>query len=512
MRRFSLRTRLVLTVVGLLVLGLGLSVGATFGALQDWRARQSDDLLSIAGQEIDARLATGGAEPGAAPTLRAAVGEMAALWQTLAERGEVPAFFQLRDAAGRVRETVAFGPGPTIPDPLPAGLLPVAASSDNPAGARFVRVPGAVSPDGDEPAGWRLRSARLPGTTDQVLLVAQRSAISDELIGRTANVAIVTSVAVLVGITLLSGYLVRRGLRPLEDIGSTATAIGAGDLTRRIHDTTERTEVGRLGRALNAMLGQLEDAFRERARSEERLRRFVADASHELRTPIATVRGYAELFRRGAAQRPADLADAMHRIEVEATRMGELVDEMLLLARLDQGSPLEREPVDLGALVEGAVGDARAVEPDRPIELDVAGDTVVVGDTSQLRQVVVNLLGNVRAHTPPGAPAAVRVVGTGDAVELEVTDSGPGLSEPDRQRVFERFYQAGTHRTHSGAGLGLAILVAVVAAHDGAVTVLPAASGGCRFVVHIPRGDTTARSEPRASGPPAGTDHANGRR
>lgn len=481
MRAMSLRTRLVLTVVGLLVLGLVLSVGATFGALQDWRARQSDDLLSLAAQEIDARLA---AEPG---TLLAAVGEAGGLWPTLAERGDVPAFFQLRDATGRVRETVAFGPGPALPDPLPTGLLPGTTSLENPSGARFIRVPGATPPGGGEPASWRLRSARSAGPTGQILLVAQRSAVSDELISRTANVAIITSVAVLVGITVLSGFLVRRGLRPLADIGSTATAIGAGDLTRRIEDTTERTEVGRLGQALNAMLAQIETAFRERERSEQRLRRFVADASHELRTPVATVRGYAELFRRGAAQRPDDLADAMHRIEVEATRMGELIDELLLLARLDQGRPLEREPVDLGALAQQAVRDARAVEPDRPIEVRLAGDTAVIGDAGRLRQVVMNLLGNVRAHTPPGAPATVRVTGTPGAVELEVTDSGPGLPEPDRQRVFERFYQARTDRTHGGAGLGLAIVAAVVAAHNGTVTALPAPDTGCRFLVQIPR-------------------------
>lgn len=485
MGALSLRTRLVLTVVGLLVIGLILSVGATFGALQDWRARQSDDVLSLASQGIEARLVTGaGASSGAAPALDAAVGETAPLWQALAEHGDVPAFFQLRDADGRVRETVALGPGPMLPDPLPAELLPAAATPDDPAGARFVRVPGEA-----RSGYWQVHSARSTGPRGQILLVAQRAVASDELISRTANVAIITSAAVLVGLALLSGYVVRRGLRPLEDIGSTAAAIGAGDLTRRVTETTERTEVGRLGAALNAMLGQLEDAFRERERSEERLRRFVADASHELRTPIATVRGYAELFRRGAAQRPADLADVLHRIEAEATRMGDLVDELLLLARLDQGRPLGREPVDLGALAEAAVRGARAVEPDRPIEVDLAGDTVLLGDDERLRQAMDNLLGNVRAHTPRGAAVAVRVSGSPHAVELEITDRGPGLAEPDRLRVFERFYQAGSGRTRGGAGLGLAIVAAVVAAHGGTVTALPAAGGGCRFVVRIPRAD-----------------------
>jgi len=497
MPTLSLRSRLVLTVVGLLVLGLVLSVGATFGALQDWRARQSDDLLSLAGYEIEVRLASGSAEPGEpAPDLEVAVGEVAGLWQALAERGDVPAFFQLRDTAGRVLQTRTLGLGPRLPDRLPVELLPFAASLENPSGARFVRVPGAGLADGEEQGYWQLRSVWFSGRSGEILLVAQRSAISDELISRTANVVIITSIAVLVGLTLLSGYLVRRGLRPLEGIGGTAAAIGDRDLTRRIDDTTEHTEVGRLGGALNAMLGQIEDAFRERERSEERMRRFVADASHELRTPIATVRGYSELFRRGAAQRPADLADAMHRIEVEATRMGDLVDELLLLARLDQRRPLEREPVDLGAVTEDAVRGAIDVEPDRPIDVQTVGDTVVVGDASRLRQVVANLLSNVRAHTPPGARAAVRVTGSVGIVELEVTDTGPGLSGPDRLRVFERFYQAGSDRSHGGAGLGLAIVAAVVAAHDGTVTALPAAGTGCRFLARIP-----AKAPPHEAAP-----------
>jgi len=491
MRARSLRTRLTLTVVGLLVLGLLLSVGAIFGALQDWRARQSDELLSVAGHEIEVRLATGSADSDQPASLRAAVGEIGALWQLLAGRGDLPAFFQLRDSSGRVQETVAFGPGPRLPDPLPTDLLPVQGSPDNPSGERFVRVPGVADDDAD-PGYWRLRSARFSGAGDHVLLVAQRSAISDELISRTANVAIVTGGAVLVGLTLLSGYLVRRGLRPLQDIASTASAIGEGDLTQRIAETTERTEVGRLGIALNAMLGQIENAFGERERSEQRLRRFVADASHELRTPIATVRGYAELFRRGAAQRPDDLAEAMHRIEAEAARMGELVDELLLLARLDQGRPLDREPIDLGALTDEAVRAAGQIEPARPIAVSIAGNTVVVGDRERLRQVLANLLSNIRSHTPPGAPAAVRVTGTEGAVELEVTDNGPGLSQLDRQRVFERFYQAGADRTHGGSGLGLAIVAAVVKAHDGTVTVLPASGTGCRFLVRLPRVDAAA--------------------
>jgi two-component system OmpR family sensor kinase len=481
----SLRTRLVLTAVGLLVVGLVLSVGATFGALQDWRARQSDDLLAVAADQVDAVLTTG-----ATTDLDAAVGAVSPVWQVLAEHGDVPAFFQLRDADGRTRETVVFGPGPVLAEPLPADLL--ADVELGPAAARVVRVPGTAPAGGGPSEHWRVRVAPTAGG---LLLVGQRATVSDELFDRTAGVAIGTSAAVLTALAVLSAVLVRRGLRPLDAIAATATAIGAGDLTQRIDDTSERTEVGRLGRALNAMLARLEEAFRARAASEERLRRFVADASHELRTPVATVRGYAELFRRGAARRPADLADAMHRIEAEATRMGELIDELLLLARLDQGRPLESEPVDLAEVAREAVHAARAIEPHRPLELTVDGDAVVLGDAPRLRQVVANLLANVRTHTPAGAPASVWVTGAGERVVLEVADSGPGLADHDRERVFERFYQGtGTSGGHGdglrGSGLGLAIVAAVAAAHGGTAAA-PPSNTGARFVVDLPRAGLT---------------------
>nr|BFE88935.1 hypothetical protein GCM10020093_115360 [Planobispora longispora] len=236
-----------------------------------------------------------------------------------------------------------------------------------------------------------------------------RFAASNELTERLAHVMVVSSAVVLAGLTLLAAHLLRRGLRPLDRIVETAADIGAGDLDRRIDAAPAGSEVGRLGHALNAMLGQIEEAFREREESRDRLRRFVADASHELRTPIATIRGYAELFRRGAATRPEDLATAMRRIEAEAARMGALVDEMLLLARLDQGRPLERAPVELTGLVADAVADALAVEPDRPISAEYGGPVEVPGDEARLRQAAGNLLANVLAHTPPGSPAAVRV-------------------------------------------------------------------------------------------------------
>ncbi|MFC4059904.1 sensor histidine kinase [Planomonospora corallina] len=317
-------------------------------------------------------------------------------------------------------------------------------------------------------------------------------AASDELTGRIARVLAVSSAAALAGLTLLAAYLVRRGLRPLDRIVETAADIGAGDLDRRIEAAPAAGEVGRLGHALNAMLGQLEAAFREREESQERLRRFVADASHELRTPVATIRGYAELFRRGAATRPEDLAVAMRRIEAEATRMGALVDEMLLLARLEAGRPLERAPVELTALVADAVADTLAIEPDRPLETEHPGPVEVPGDAARIRQAVGNLLANVLAHTPPGAPAVVRVRRAGGEAVIEVADTGPGLGEEQRTLVFERFYRAGGgrggERHQGGAGLGLAIVAAVAAAHGGRAEADSRPGGGAVFRMALPLG------------------------
>ncbi|WHT20817.1 HAMP domain-containing sensor histidine kinase [Crossiella sp. CA-258035] len=453
----SLRRRLVLTVLGLLVIGLGTSVGAIFGALQDWAGDAQDDVLSAVAKDFRAELLA----KGAAPRLVAdgQPGTVTGLWQAAAGRGQAPSFFQLREAHGAVRDTAAFGDRPELPESLPGGLSTV--------------------------PGWLVHTERLT-EHGPVLVVAMRTAATDELIDRVANVAIISSLVALALLALLSAPAVRRGLRPLTAISATAAAIGSGDLSRRVAAAGERTEVGRLGTALNAMLAQLETAFAQRSAAVERLRRFVADASHELRTPIATIRGYAELFRRGAAGRPDDLALVMRRIESEAERMGVLVDELLLLARLDQGRPLEREPVELTALAADAVADANTA-PGHDFRLDAEGPVTVLGDADRLRQVLGNLLDNVRRHTPPGTSATVRVTaGAGQAV-LTVADTGPGIGESARAKVFERFYRGESARAeHGGAGLGLSIVDAVVTGHGGSVSVHNGHSGGVVFRVSLP--------------------------
>jgi two-component system OmpR family sensor kinase len=277
------------------------------------------------------------------------------------------------------------------------------------------------------------------------------------------------------------------GLRPLGAIEATAAAIAAGDLSRRVERAEPRTEVGRLGLSLNAMLGQIESAFRAREQSEAKLRRFVADASHELRTPLAAVRAYAELFGRGAAQRPADLARSMSGITREAERMSLLVDDLLLLARLDEGRPLEQAPVDLAELIGEAVDAARVLEPARPIDVIVQPATVA-GDRARLRQVIDNLLANVRTHTPAQTPVTLSLKQTAGQVELRVADQGPGLGPEQAAHVFERFYRVDDSRTRAsgGVGLGLSIVAAIAHAHGGSARAEPTPGGGATFIVTLP--------------------------
>ena len=353
---------------------------------------------------------------------------------------------------------------------------------------------------------WRVAVApRRDGSEGSVVVAASLDGI-DATIRQLRLIDLGVSLIVLAALAGVGAAIVRASLRPLVEIEQTARAIAAGDLTRRVPERDPGTEVGRLGRALNTMLAQIESAFGARAaseasarRSEDRMRRFVADASHELRTPLTTIRGFAELYRQGAARDPAELDRLMRRIEDQAARMGLLVEDLLLLARLDTERPLDRQPVDLLALAAEAVNDARAVAPDRRIELVLGGDNgdhdgvlVVLGDDRRLRQVLANLVNNALTHTPAGSPIEVRV-GTSTldgrpGAAVEVVDHGPGLAPEQAERVFERFYRADPARSPAdgGSGLGLSIVAALVAVHGGTVAVDSVPGRGARFRVVLP--------------------------
>ena len=476
------------------------------------------------------------------------------------------------EIGSRSRQHVIAGPAyPASPGQLPSSAKNAITVAATGGGGRW-RVVGlpASAPTSD--------GSRTDGTV--VLGIDVSSAYNT--IGRLTAIDLVVSAIVILALAVVGIAVVRASLRPLTEIERTAEGIAAGDLTRRVPDRDPRTEVGRLGRSLNAMLSQIEFAFRARAdsetaarRSEQRMRQFVADASHELRTPLTTIRGFAEYYRqRGGlengkpAQRELDAASTvnadstvnaeirggpaaglpappehaasqltqldldriMRRVEQESSRMGVLVEDMLLLARLDQQRPLETRPVDLLTLAADAVLDARVMAPRRRIDLTVGAGTalIVLGDEVRLRQVIGNLMSNALLHTPDGTPVEVRIrPGTLDAgstppgevpgagispsaVVLEVADQGPGLTPEQAERAFERFYRADQARARQagGTGLGLAIVAGLVAAHGGTVSVQPTPGSGATFRIALPLAPDVLGPGPGGESGPAAGSHA----
>ena len=345
---------------------------------------------------------------------------------------------------------------------------------------------------------YRVTSFQDPDGSGQTVVAVPLREV-DQTLNRLLLVELLVIGGVLLALGALAFLVVRLGLRPLDRMARTAGAIAAGDLSRRVSPATPRTEVGRLGIALNGMLARLEQAFAERRASEDRLRRFLADASHELRTPLASIRGYAELFRIGAASEPEETERAMKRIEEEAARMGVLVEDLLTLARLDEVHDPVRREVDVAALARDAIDDARVTAPERPFELHADGDAMVVGDPHQLRQVLGNLVRNALVHTPPGTPIEIAVARDGSEVELDVRDHGPGLPDAPGDAMFERFWRAerGRGRGKAGAGLGLAIVAGIVDAHGGRVQAADVPGGGARFTVRLPAGTPAPQPAPQ---------------
>jgi two-component system, OmpR family, sensor kinase len=309
-------------------------------------------------------------------------------------------------------------------------------------------------------------------------------------------------VVVLAALAVVAAFILKRSLRPLNRIADTADAIAAGRIAERVPRTSSRTEIGRVSTAINRMLEQIEAAFAQRDATERRLRQFLADASHELRTPLTSIRGYAELFRRGADREPGDLAKAMAAIESEGERMSRLVEDLLLLARLDDASPLEHEEVDLARVIDEAVDAARVVDPARSYGFELrGGDLIALGDRGRLRQVLDNLLTNVRQHTPPGTAAYVTARREGDDVVVLVEDDGPGVPEELRAGIFDRFFRpdGGRGRDTGGAGLGLAIARSIVIAHGGSIEAHDVERHGIAFTVRLPAERLSTRAKPELS-------------
>ncbi|WP_241384843.1 sensor histidine kinase [Rhodococcus sp. CH91] len=472
LRALPLRWTLVAALVVLSAVGLLASGVAVTSALQN-------SLLSRVDRDLEEAARTWARPEGPPPPPVSTPGTPSS------QRPPSPFYVRVTAADGQVLAVVNDqSTAPDVPEGATAGPVTVG------------------SADGGD-HDWRVLNTE--GAGGVVTTVGMSLAETEDTVNRLVVLQAGIGAGVLVALALAGGFVVRRSLRPLDEVERTAAAIADGDLSERVPERDPRTEIGRLSVTLNAMLGKIETAFAATAaseesarRSEEKMRRFVADAGHELRTPLTTIRGFAELYRQGAS---TDTGMLLDRIEREARRMSLLVEDLLLLARLDEQRPLERAPVDLLAVAADAVHGARAVAPDRRIELEVTdgpGTPEVLGDDARLRQVLGNLVTNALTHTPPDADVTVRVGTTESDVILEVADTGPGLAPEDRERVFERFYRADSSRTRAsgGSGLGLSIVAALVAAHDGKVEVESDPGAGSTFRVRLPRHEPDPRVVP----------------
>jgi len=396
-------------------------------------------------------------------------------------------------------------------DPRPAlpANLPIQPDTDGSAPTRPAHAyrpsSGSVTVGsvGDHGPQYRLEATSLPGVT---LVVATSLATVDATLSSLRTIELAVSLGLLAALLVLMTLLIRQGLRPLEDMAKEADAIATGDLTRRVRPAEGDGEIARLGRALNGMLSQIETAFAQRARSEERLRSFLGDVSHELRTPLTSIRGYAELLRKDALGDAEARDRALSRIEKEAERMGALVGDLAVLARQGEGPEPPRHRVDLAAVAAEAVADARTIDGTRSIELSAPAEVPVSGDDARLEQMVHNLLGNALAHTPRGTPVEVDVAVRGDQAVLEVRDQGPGMSPDQALHAFDRFYRGNGNRLDGGSGLGLFIVAALARTFGGSASVDTEMGRGSTFQVVLPLHPAGSAANGGPGGRHAGVD------
>ncbi|MBO2465419.1 sensor histidine kinase [Actinomadura violacea] len=495
LRRLSLRTRLLCLSIALVTVGLVVAGAVVGTALRGYLQDRVDDRLVLTGQ-IAARVP----EPAGSGAPRET--------RTLSVLGDTVVTFLGPDGSARRvfdSSTLPPGGGPVLPR---LGTAAVVARHGSPFTVpardedhrwRVIALPR--QPVAGEPGGAPAGSVVVATALDEV----------DRTVARTRAVSLIAGVVLLAALTGAGWFAVRSGLRPLTRIEETAAAIAAGDLSRRVPESAgPHTEVGSLTASLNGMLAQIDEAFRGRAEAEARMRRFFADAGHELRTPLVGIKGYTDLYRMGALPDRADIDQTMNRIAEESARLTRLVEDMLLLARVDEArvdeeaAPhrarpdpafgLDPTPMDLRTLAADALHDVRALDADRPVTLTGPGggrpaSAPALADEARLRQVVANLVGNAVAHTPAGTPIRIGVGTEQGRAVLEVADEGPGLTDEQRHRVFDRFYRADDSRSRTvggGSGLGLAIAHALVTAHGGRIELVTAPGTGCTFRVLLP--------------------------
>lgn len=493
-----LRRRLIATMIVLVALGLAAVDLITLTSLHSYLYGRVDDQLSSASRQLTLFLS------------RADARGLLVTPGSIQSRVSPDIYLEVLDPHGTLllaspsRTTSQFDPPPRLPTPLPAHALPDVDTPDHRdqiyrPRSDTVTVPSTVAGTPD----YRLQATSLPGET---LVVATPLGSVDATLGSLRTIELAVSLGLLAALFVLMTVLIRVGLRPLEEMTKEADAIAAGDLTRRLQPAEGEGEVARLGRALNAMLAQIETALAQRAQSEERLRSFLADASHELRTPLTSIRGYAELLRREVLEDRATRDRALSRIEREAARMGALVGDLALLAREDGGRAPSRDRVDMVAVATDAVADAQILDPERPIELRASGDVAVAGESARLEQLVHNLVGNALAHTPSGTPVRVRVAAEQGNAVLEVVDQGPGMTEEQAAHVFDRFYRGDASRLDGGSGLGLFIVARLTHTFGGRVSVDTAVGEGSVFRVVLPLYDAPSGSEELAGDGPVGRD------
>jgi len=487
--QWSLRNRLLLTTVVVAAIGIGASDFAANAELRVFLIRQVDSQLSSVAGGTVSRLVRAGIAPNIDDSMMTTEGSPSSTVPSAS-----PEFHPVSPLRGVPTATAV-----TLLDPTGVVLGQLGGDISNGGSqatfagmtlAQVARTKGkAFTVNTEHPhASTRAISFVLPSNLGSVVISVSLNSV-ERTLHELSWLFLLISIAVLLLIGLISRWLITLSLRPLLEVEVIAAAIADGDLSARLPELQPSTEVGRLTQSLNTMLGRIEESFAQKNASESKLRRFVADASHELRTPLTAIRGFAELHRQGAVTGEVKVKELVGRIEKESIRMGSLVEDLLLLARMDEARPNALEPVDLTHLIEESVASARAAGPDHPITLEVPEDLYVLGDTKRIHQALGNLLANARTHTLSGTPISVIANSNEFETTVSVTDAGPGLSAQDQTRIFERFFRVDPSRARhagEGSGLGLSIVDAVMRAHGGKVSVASELGRGATFTLHFP--------------------------